>query len=523
MKNASIKKSKVFFIALLILLLFLFVFALCACDRASVREVKALSLSYKEKVVPYGTNRQDALADLEIYLGDVSVPLSDVSFEGEYDPHASARYVITVRYGTFSATLHLFVLQKREEGPNEFKRLDNIANDYYDSERLPSKGNVEVAVIPIGFADRSYDGVSDVLEKAFNGTEEETGWNSLRTFYEKTSYGKLHLHATIFPTYETGVEWNENEDFLSYQRIIGDAFSFGGYNFDPRFDSDSDGFLDCVYFIYLAPWRESEERTPWWAYTDRGIQTMQIVMEEEMEPLPQLGACVWMSIEFFDKSYSEIFEGTERKISTGVLIHETGHALGLPDYYDLNGYYPGVGSLNMMGGMNGDHDPFSKALLDWTDPIFVSGAEQVIELSSFAENGTTVFLTRSRNATLFDEAFVLCFYTPTGVCAKDAGKQGVFSKPGVLIYHISAELQARGNGSIPNIFLHSNKEPPFLIRVCEADENNSIQRSGLTSDGDLFTAGITFSPKWNDGTASGFKIHVLSLSDSHAIVSIMMD
>ena len=519
-------KLKVFLTAVLLLFIFSITFGVCACDNESPQKKEAVlsfSLSYEEKSVSFGTSLRDALSDLAVYLDGQPISVSELSFDSDYDEYTPAKYVVTVKYGTFSAKLFLRVQKKQDENDDfeNLKRLDDVANDYYDSACIPSTGNVELAVIPIGFSDRHYDGVSDLLEKAFNGTEEDTGWNSLRSFYEKSSYGKLHLHATFFPTYETGLAWDENADYFYYQRMIGDVISFGGYDLDARFDSDSDGFLDCVYFIYLAPWRECDELSPWWAYTDRDIQIMQILSDDPTEMPPQLGACVWMSIEFFDELYS-VFEGTERKISTGVLIHETGHALGLPDYYDVNGSYPGVGFLNTMGGTHGDHDPFSKAILGWTDPTFVLTSYSEKILTPFEASGDTILITKSDAKTLFDEAFVFCFFTPTGVFEKDAGKQGVFSKSGVLIYHISAKLRAPMNGSIPNIYLHNNSEPPFLIRVCEADANNSIDRTGLTSNEDLFSEGATFSPKWDDGSSAGFTLRVLSVSESQATLSIII-
>ena len=56
------------------------------------------------------------------------------------------------------------------------------------------------------------------------------------------------------------------------------------------------------------------------------------------------------------------------------MIHETGHALGLPDLYDYDTNPPrgGVGHLDMMDSNWGDHNCFSKWLLDWITPIVIS-------------------------------------------------------------------------------------------------------------------------------------------------------
>jgi len=63
-----------------------------------------------------------------------------------------------------------------------------------------------------------------------------------------------------------------------------------------------------------------------------------------------------------------------------VVIHETGHALGLPDYYDYDdkvGPRGGVGGLDMMDNNWGDHNPFSKWLLGWLELTFVAALPEV--------------------------------------------------------------------------------------------------------------------------------------------------
>ena len=52
-------------------------------------------------------------------------------------------------------------------------------------------------------------------------------------------------------------------------------------------------------------------------------------------------------------------------LDSHVLIHETGHMLGLNDYYNTYGdsTYSPLGGLDMMDGDFGDNNPYSKILL----------------------------------------------------------------------------------------------------------------------------------------------------------------
>jgi len=57
------------------------------------------------------------------------------------------------------------------------------------------------------------------------------------------------------------------------------------------------------------------------------------------------------------------------------IIHETGHALGLADYYDYDdsvGPRGGMGGLDIMDGVWGDHNAYSKWILGWLHPEVVA-------------------------------------------------------------------------------------------------------------------------------------------------------
>lgn len=86
-------------------------------------------------------------------------------------------------------------------------------------------------------------------------------------------------------------------------------------------------------------------------------------------------------------SYFFMTEGNYQSLLTGFLpdahtyIHETGHILGLEDYYSYanskeNPEYP-VGGLDMMDYNIGDHMAFSKYLLNWISPKEIIGEGEI--------------------------------------------------------------------------------------------------------------------------------------------------
>ena len=405
-----------------------------------------------------------------------------------------------------------------------FQTLDEVCEENGLSIGIPSEGDVELLVIPFGFTNKRYDGVEETLEKAFNGTEEETGWHSLRSFYEVSSFGKLHLHATILPTYQTGRRWRKSERSALDEKYLPEAIAYFDDRVDySKFDSNGDGKIDCVYMIYLAPYDSDTDL--WWAY--QNTIEPPFWSYDGVKPENYL----WMSIEFFSEPIYTFFDEESTlgvSINADTLIHETGHALGLDDYYDYinkdaRAMTGGLGYLNMMDGNQGDHDPFSKAILGWIEPTFVYKTDYEGSLSSYEETGDVLILSKRGKNSYFQEYFIVCYYQPTGIFElKSQGEVGIFSKLGVLIYHVNAALKDDATDPI-EIYQTNNGSEPRLIKICEADDDDSIDGTFYAEDDDLFQAGDSFSPEWSDGTSAGFTLTVVSIGAEKAEISIVFE
>ena len=63
---------------------------------------------------------------------------------------------------------------------------------------LPSVGESKILVIPIQTSDDKFTQKElKLIQDGFFGTEEETGWESVASYYEKSSYGKLSISGEV--------------------------------------------------------------------------------------------------------------------------------------------------------------------------------------------------------------------------------------------------------------------------------------------------------------------------------------
>lgn len=388
---------------------------------------------------------------------------------------------------------------------------------------LPSAGDVDILVIPIAFINTDYDryGTQDEikikLETAFNGANEDTGWYSLQGYYRAVSYGKLNLKAKILDIFQT----DEKFDLYSgesgeedYEYLLR-ALEFYDEEIDYSvYDKNEDGKIDCVYLIYLAPYQKYDGETDlWWAYYYSYFGETKSLDDKIVFDY------LWLSIEFFDDPIYEYYDEKDElhevyvEINCETLIHETGHALGIDDYYDYEegGVVGGIGFFVMMDANQGDYDPYSKAILGWTNPIVVSENDYTAQIRSFAETGDMIIISKSNGGTYFEEYYIIALYTPTGVNElKKEYNCGLPNNSGIMVWHVNATLKALEDFEeddfymVTDITRYNNGGADYkLLNLTSADETNEIDTSNdyFVSDKDLFKAsGVINDLKWYDGT-----------------------
>jgi len=418
--------------------------------------------------------------------------------------------------------------------PNGYATLQ----DELETVGIPAIGDVRILVFVVDFPDKLISNTAQVLantELAFNGESQDLTYESLSSYYLKSSYNQLNITADIYGVYTTSLNASDyeiaNDEFYATDPITGEylypnathpdsdiIFEVLSYYDDvidySDYDSNNDGFIDGIYIMYNHEISYVSGSDLWWAY-----QYYYYYYDSFDGVAPNY--YVWAGIDFFN-------EGDEG-INAKTIIHETGHMLGLEDYYD---YYPddavnsgGLGTF-MMDYTIGDHDAFSKILLGWITPIVIEASMEV-EIAPHLENGDVLLIIDEWKNTIFDEYLLVMYYTPDGLNELDS--EFMFTVAGILIFHISAKIDDGYNQNYYyySIFNNNNTDSPNkLIKIIEADMGNDIDKYAIVENSDLFKAGMIFNDsiytnyRWYTGSLINFYINVVTINESSATIEI---
>lgn len=302
---------------------------------------------------------------------------------------------------------------------------------------MPVVGEVKPLVVKVAFEDYPFESAlseesvyTDAeLFNLFNGTEdvEKAAGDSLRGYYYTSSYGQLDIHCekiyeytakherSFYSELQTGQTGTSEQTGTSGQTRISDGAGmavqdnrveqtdaiaiFGESEYDNPdeeeyerpdcrlldemlqalddeidyrdYDGDGDGYIDAIYLNFAGP--SGEWNSTWWPHVD---------VRRDSEAFDGVQYNVWA----FIHNYAD--EITPGKQDLLVLVHETGHMLGIPDYYSYTG-----GDSNMLGTFDimtsveqGDHNGFTKWTYGWLDDDDIAYVDK--------EKGeTTVYLT----------------------------------------------------------------------------------------------------------------------------------
>ena len=412
--------------------------------------------------------------------------------------------------------------------------LEEVRNSRGYKADLPSTGNSKALVIPVEFSDYACSssrynqygnckGIREDIQNAMFGDSSTTNWESLSSYYKKSSYGKLNLTGKVTewfkPRYSAATLATRygNDSANPTLLVLRDAIEWYKSNHDDitEFDSDKDGFIDSVYLIYTVP---SQARIAgrdtsdlFWAFT---YWDTAHVSEENVDINdPTAYTYFWASIDFMyeDKMVGENGELLPTKDENGdwlpdahTFIHETGHIMGLPDYYtydseDLDGDgkpddYGPLGGIDMMDYNVGDHNAYSKMIYGWTEPYYID-KPKTITIKPFYKSGDCILVNANWNGSMFDEYLLIEYYMPEGLNKYDADKRFAgtypleFQKPGVKVYHVDARLGGFDNSDLSyqlggnyGIFMDYTENISNRYDYCYIAHDNSISRNGANKD-----------------------------------------
>ena len=467
------------------------------------------------------------------------------------------------------------------------------------SDTVASVGDLNLLVLPIEFSDYPFSSTFESDLTKVLSSQEKSGdmySESLSSFYAKSSFGKLNLSFTVAPSYYTGMSAKQAyERSLTSGKNLGIAGPDNGIllvssalkkaktttEFDFKaFDKDGNGNIDGVIAIYSCPnFRDTpaiqafDQDQFYWAYTYWALEAPNKVS-------PTLNTYFWASYDFL---YNK-----DGQLDAHTFIHEFGHLMGLDDYYidqgckiaSVKDFNP-VGMLDMMDGNILDHNAFSKAVLGWTAPKVIYDSCSLTLRPSESSGDCFLIPSGKWNGTLFDEYFLVEFYTPTGLNKADSttlypGRPLGYNVPGIKIFHIDArviccDVRLSQSGVITeekytyyngynikadqygyqrrffqiaasnNIKSEVVCDPSFsLIHLIEGSGENTFVRGEAATNAALFYQGETFAfdqtgrngkasfgetflPKkstFNNGEAFPFSISITALDSNQASIQI---
>lgn len=325
------------------------------------------------------------------------------------------------------------------KGKSYFQEMKN-GGIYYTT---PSLGERKILVVPVAFYGSSYSSYGNSTTIKNNLTEtffssSNSYWESVSSYYQKSSYGNLTFSGDvtdIFTTSKTKSYYLKQEASEATDSICNEVSSYLGTDILKEYDSDNDGVVDCMWLVYLDSYDSSSDLL--WAYTywnETGRNTTQQYIRNYS----------WASYSFLINQ--SILARTSCDAHT--FIHETGHQLGLDDYYSYDNYKTNrapVGGLDMMDSNVLDHSSFSKYNLGWVTPTVINN-EGTYTLKPFESSGDCLILASNFSGTCFDEYFILEYYTPTGLNELDSSityrgsyPRG-FTQSGLKILHVDQRL-----------------------------------------------------------------------------------
>ena len=410
-----------------------------------------------------------------------------------------------------------------------------------DVNAMPTTGHSKALVIPVAIDNYPRtESMRDTIEKAFFGTSKDTDWESLSSYYNKSSYGKLNITGEVTPWYKAKYSqsyyakyYDSNNYIYGSTLLMNEALEYFKNQYDySDFDSNFDGYIDAVYLIYNCPIGgngSNEEYDTYWAYTywdfyadDRNYQQTKGY------------SYVFMGYDFFSEELA--YTKDKIKINCETLIHETGHLFNLDDYYDYDEHdrYNNDGGYcfsDMMDANFGDHGPLSKILLDWVDPVVIN-KDGIYQLPNFQTTGTTFVIGTDRNfSSIFSEYYLIDFYTFDGL--NSLQNQAFFNTSknyaGVRVSLVNAALTYE-DGYYP-VFTYNNSDTKYkLIQMLEADYRGNFHLNDSKTKGATIQDFYQYGDSFGDGYYSNFTssdknkipfiMEVLDINNEYATVKI---
>lgn len=462
---------------------------------------------------------------------------------------------------TSISTINPFKIEQLELNPNA--TASNLFKNW-GYPHFPTTGDQKLLVIPIaikGYEKYATDTNKEQIEKAFFGDSTNTYFESVSSFYKKSSYGKLNITGQVTDWYHCDLTLDDiytlRNDVFADQgifKVSNKAIDWVKKTYESSidlkdYDNNKDGYIDGIYFVYNALDALTElpsnfdHTTLLWNHTFYNIDNVNKANKNS----PVVMTYSWSSFNMMNRAKAN-------SIDAHTYIHEFGHQLGLDDYYDT-GISSGVAYTSPMGGLDmmdyniGDHSMYSKFALGWTAPRSISGSDGKIEVElkpSFVDGDFVIIAGDNYNGLPFDEYITIEYLSnennsknlnyhdsvnPYPVTSKtDGTKVPTYQTGGIRVTHIDARAIDKDNklsddptkmvrtkfsntASIKDGYRDPKTNNSYVLTtLVSANKNRNVQGTLFTADSsDLFKEGDSFNFK--QGVVNSYSDCIPSLTN----------
>lgn len=376
----------------------------------------------------------------------------------------------------------------------------DVFHDYHEDCHLPSEGDQKIIVVPVDFSDYKVDkleiGKSTYIEnlnKAFFGVSNNNAYVSVSEYFNRSSYGKLRLSGKVcdqffrFPKSVSEINYNKTSRDIIVKDIYPELVKWYKSIYNDIADYEVSGLKGNFvpfYLVYTYPATNKDSSDFFWAYTFSST------------PLS------WSSYSFMNTAYGEPDAHT--------FIHEMGHMFGLEDYYPSSNaevveLVDPAGRIDMMDCSIGDETSFSKMMLNWTRPYYATDSCE-IAIRPFTESGDVILIGNDWNKTVFDEYYLIEFYSPTGLNTYDVSvgnsEATLPCLPGIKIYHVDARLAYVDLKRKPKDYCEDGVDDPTSSNIYFAHDNNVYNKPDMYQENFLYELKLNHSKKMVQGAAT---------------------
>lgn len=335
----------------------------------------------------------------------------------------------------------------------------------------PPLGVMKNLVVLVNYADLSITQTRQDFDDLFNqaGYSLDGAVGSVRDYYDEVSYGQIDVQSTVVEpvTVSQGYAYYGANSAYGYdlrpREMVSEALAAleaRGFDFS-SVDGDGDGWVDGLTIIHAGGGEEYSGNDPdyiWshkWALSTTVTYDGTRMREYHTEPARR----GWDST-----------PSTWGITRIGVICHETGHFIGLPDLYDYDYDSRGAGRFCLMAGgsWNGDSgaspahmSAWCKTDLGWVTPTGITGGG--LYTADQVETNAQIYKLQGGFAS--NEYFLVENRQPAGFDAELPG-----TTMGLLIWHVDENQ--------PN----NDDQTHYLVDLEEASGTQELENNVNSGD-----------------------------------------